>query len=67
MAIFADVKKLPPRPQWLSSDKRPLSDLPPVAMPQKAPIDQGVVDGAVDSEPPAGKPKRSPFPRPATA
>jgi cell division protease FtsH len=66
-AIFADVKKLPPRPQWLSSDKRPLSDLPPVAMPQKAPIDQGVVDGAVDSEPPAGKPKRSPFPRPATA
>ena len=66
-AIFADVKKLPPRPQWLSSDKRPLSDLPPVPMPQKAPIDQGVVDGAVDSEPPAGKPKRSPFPRPATA
>jgi cell division protease FtsH len=65
--IFAGVKKLPPRPQWLSSDKRPLSDLPPVPMPQKAPIDQGVVDGAVDSEPPAGKPKRSPFPRPATA
>ncbi len=66
-AIFADATMLPPRPQWLSSDKRPLSDLPPVAMPQKAPIDQGVVDGAVDSEPPAGKPKRSPFPRPATA
>ena len=64
--IFKDVRKLPERPQWLSSDKRPLSDLPPVAVPAKAPIDPGVVDGAVDSEP-SSKPKRATRPRPATA
>ncbi|WP_158865996.1 ATP-dependent zinc metalloprotease FtsH [Leifsonia sp. AG29] len=66
--IFADVEKLPERPQWLSSDKRPISDLPPIAFP-KAPIDAGAVDGGVDSEPPSPKPKRSPAikPRPATA
>lgn len=66
--IFADVKKLPERPQWLSSDKRPISDVPPIPFP-KAPIDAGAVDGGVDSEPPATKPKRSPAikPRPATA
>ncbi|WP_426625388.1 ATP-dependent zinc metalloprotease FtsH [Leifsonia sp. McL0607] len=66
--IFVDVKKLPERPQWLSSDKRPISDLPPIEFP-KAPIDAGAVDGGVDSEPPSSKPKRSPAinPRPATA
>ncbi len=66
--IFADVVKLPERPQWLSSDKRPISDVPPIAMPAKAPIDAGAVDGGIDSEPPS-KPKRSPVrkPRPATA
>jgi cell division protease FtsH len=66
--IFADVKKLPERPQWLSSDKRPISDVPPIPFP-KAPIDAGAVDGGVDSEPPAPKPKRAPAikPRPATA
>ena len=66
--IFADVVKLPERPQWLSSDKRPISDIPPIAMPVKAPINAGAVDGGVDSEPPS-KPKRSPVrkPRPATA
>ncbi|MGH1525440.1 ATP-dependent zinc metalloprotease FtsH [Leifsonia sp. L25] len=66
--IFADVKKLPERPQWLSSDKRPISDLPPIEFP-KAPIDAGAVDGGVDSEPPSSKPKRAPVvkPRPATA
>jgi cell division protease FtsH len=70
--IFKDVKKLPPRPQWLSSDRRPVSDLPAVAMPgPKAPIDAGAVDGGVDSGPGGAKPerKRSPRikPRPATA
>jgi len=68
--IFKDVKKLPERPQWLSSDKRPLSDVPPIEMPKpKAPIDQGAVDGGVDSGTPSEKPKRSPIrkPRPATA
>jgi len=49
--IFKDVKKMPERPQWLSSTKRPVSALPPVLVPQKAPIDAGVVDGGVSSEP----------------
>lgn len=67
--IFTDVEKLPERPQWLSSDKRPISDVPPIDFPKaKAPIDAGAVDGGVDSEPPS-KPKRAPVikPRPATA
>jgi cell division protease FtsH len=59
--IFKDVKKMPERPQWLSSDKRPVSALPPVLVPQKAPIDAGVVDGGVTSEP--VKKARSPRPR----
>ncbi|MEO7016803.1 MAG: ATP-dependent zinc metalloprotease FtsH [Leifsonia sp.] len=67
--IFTDVVKLPERPQWLSSDKRPISDLPPIDYPKaKAPIDAGAVDGGVGSEP-SSKPKRAPVrkPRPATA
>ncbi|MCS5718076.1 ATP-dependent zinc metalloprotease FtsH [Herbiconiux sp. CPCC 205763] len=69
--IFKGIKKLPLRPQWLSSEKRPVSTLPPVAFPsQKAPIDGQAVDGGVGSEPePESKPKRAPRtkPRPATA
>ena len=69
--IFADVEKLPPRTQWLSSTNRPVSDLPPIEMPlPKAPIDEGVVDGGVSSGDTApSKPKRAPArtPRPATA
>jgi len=71
VSIFAEVQKLPPRPQWLSSDKRPVSDLPPIAMPTpKAPIDGAAVDGGVTSGgEDADKPKRAPAlkPRPATA
>ena len=59
--IFKDVKKLPERPLWLSSDKRPLSDLPPIKIAAKAPVDPEIVDGGVDSEKPA--PKRTPRPR----
>ncbi|HEY9499363.1 MAG TPA: AAA family ATPase, partial [Terrimesophilobacter sp.] len=55
--IFAKVKRLPERPQWLSSTDRPVSKRPPVALPTKAPIDEGIVDGGVDSTP---KPKRAP-------
>jgi len=32
--IFTDVRKLPPRPQWLSSQERPVSMLPPVEVPR---------------------------------
>ena len=38
--IFAEVKQLPERPQWLSSEERPLPDLPPVPMPEKPQIDE---------------------------
>jgi len=69
--IFAGIEKLPPRPQWLSSDKRPVSDVPPIDMPlPKAPIEGGVVDGGVSSgDTIEAKPKRAPArtPRPATA
>jgi cell division protease FtsH len=63
--IFKDVKKMPERPQWLSSTKRPVSALPPVMVPQKAPIDGGVVDGGVTSEP--TKKARAPRKRPGIA
>ncbi|PPF27814.1 cell division protein FtsH [Rathayibacter tritici] len=69
--IFTDIRRIDERPQWLSSDKRPLSDLPPIAVPvAKAPIDSAATDGGVSS---AGAdevaPKRPPLinPRPATA
>ena len=51
--IFEGVEKLPERPQWLSSDARPLSDRPPVDVPPKA--------SALDEKP--AKPKRAPRPR----
>jgi cell division protease FtsH len=60
--IFKDVKKLPERPLWLSSKERPLSNLPAVKVPSKAPIDEGVVDGGVQSGIPS-KPTRTPRPR----
>ncbi|MCC2033114.1 ATP-dependent zinc metalloprotease FtsH [Microbacterium allomyrinae] len=33
--IFTDVKRLPPRPQWLSSEQRPVSQRPPVDVPAR--------------------------------
>ncbi|MBX3195350.1 MAG: ATP-dependent zinc metalloprotease FtsH [Microbacteriaceae bacterium] len=58
--IFTNVKKLDERPQWLSSDKRPLSDRPPVQIAAKAPVDPEVVDGGVDS---GSTPRRTRQPR----
>ncbi len=54
--IFAKVKKLPERPQWLSSKDRPVSKRPPVALPEKAEVSEGLVDGDIDSTP--EKPRR---------
>jgi cell division protease FtsH len=34
--IFTDITRLPPRPQWLSSDGRPVSQVPPVDVPRRA-------------------------------
>ncbi|MGX5695730.1 ATP-dependent zinc metalloprotease FtsH [Agromyces soli] len=71
--IFKDVKKLPERPLWLSSDRRPVSDIPPIAFPlDKLPIDGSLVDGGIDSsdlpeESPAAPPAPRSNPRPATA
>ena len=59
--LFTEVKRLPERPQWLSSDRRPISDLPPIDIAAKAPVDEGVVDGGVDSTP--SRPKRTARPR----
>ena len=58
--LFKKVKKLPERPQWLSSKGRPLSDRPPIKIAAKAPVDPGLVDGGADSE----KPSRPARPRP---
>ena len=60
--IFKDVEKLPERPQWLSSDARPVSNRPAVKVPAKAPVDSGLVDGGVESDTPSA-PKRAPRPR----
>ncbi|MGO1544796.1 MAG: ATP-dependent zinc metalloprotease FtsH [Gulosibacter sp.] len=38
--IFADIVKLPERPQWLSSPERPVSDQPPVELKPHLPVDE---------------------------
>jgi cell division protease FtsH len=67
--IFRDVEKLPPRPQWLSSDDRPVSAQPPVEVPQRR-EDAGLA-ASVEAEQPAAEkaPRRRPTgqARPATA
>ncbi len=60
--IFKNVKKLPERPEWLSSDARPSSNRPPVKVPSKIPVDSGLVDGGVESDITV-KPRRTPRPR----
>ncbi|KQO97526.1 ATP-dependent zinc metalloprotease FtsH [Leifsonia sp. Leaf264] len=70
--IFKDIKKLPERPPWLSSESRPLSKRPPIDFPTPAPIDETVTDGGVGSDTeapaaPAPTRTRAVKPRPATA
>ncbi|KQX08032.1 MULTISPECIES: ATP-dependent zinc metalloprotease FtsH [unclassified Leifsonia] len=70
--IFKDIKKLPERPLWLSSESRPLSERPPIDFPTPAPIDETVTDGGVGSDTeapaaPAPARTRAVKPRPATA
>ena len=68
-AIFANVVKLPPRPQWLSSEKRPVSTLPPIAMPAPRAVLDGTAASTDAGDSASDKPKREPgrAPRPATA
>ncbi|WP_347977686.1 ATP-dependent zinc metalloprotease FtsH [Microbacterium sp. ProA8] len=67
--IFKDVKRLPPRPQWLSSEQRPPSTLPPIDVPKRR--DEAGLAASVEAEQPAAEkaPKRRPSgqARPATA
>ena len=67
--IFTDVKRLPPRPQWLSSSERPVSHQPPVEVPKRR-AEAGLA-ASVEAEQPAAEkaPKRRPTgqARPATA
>ncbi|AXA96963.1 ATP-dependent zinc metalloprotease FtsH [Microbacterium sp. PM5] len=68
--IFRDVKKLPPRPQWLSSDDRPVSMLPPVDVPRRQ-DEAGLAAASVAEEQPAAQAAAQRRPsgqaRPATA
>ncbi|GAA1705113.1 ATP-dependent zinc metalloprotease FtsH [Microbacterium sediminicola] len=66
--IFRDVKKLPERPQWLSSEQRPVSPLPPVDVPRR-PAPAGVAAATEDTSAAATAPTRQPGSqaRPATA
>ncbi len=67
--IFKDVKRLPPRPQWLSSEQRPVSELPPVEVPQRR--DEAGLAASVEAEQAtaekAAKRRPSGQARPATA
>jgi len=67
--IFKDVKRLPPRPQWLSSEQRPVSELPPVEVPQRR--DEAGLAANVEAEQAtaekAAKRRPSGQARPATA
>ncbi|WP_293697929.1 ATP-dependent zinc metalloprotease FtsH [uncultured Agrococcus sp.] len=40
--IFKEVRKLPRRPQWLSSPERPVSDKPPVELPVSQDVGEAV-------------------------
>jgi cell division protease FtsH len=66
--IFKDVQKLPPRPQWLSSEERPVSQLPPVQIPRR-PEQAGVAAAAAAEQPAKATAKRPATgqARPATA
>ncbi|GLJ62973.1 MULTISPECIES: ATP-dependent zinc metalloprotease FtsH [Microbacterium] len=66
--IFKDIKKLPERPQWLSSSDRPVSALPPIDVPRKRQHDGIAASTTAESSPsqPATRPA-SGHARPATA
>ncbi len=51
--IFTDIRKLPQRPQWLSSDERPVSAQPPVDVPRRR------TEEAIAAQTPAQAPSAS--------
>ncbi|MTE22941.1 ATP-dependent zinc metalloprotease FtsH [Microbacterium sp. ZXX196] len=68
--IFRDVEKLPERPQWLSSDDRPVSAQPPIPVPPAPnPADAGLAHADADGSgaEAQGRPAPGGSARPATA
>jgi cell division protease FtsH len=67
--LFRDVKRLPPRPQWLSSSERPVSPLPPVEVPRRQDVDVAAQTEAEASAPSTAARRRPSTgqARPATA
>ncbi|HJB64223.1 MAG TPA: AAA family ATPase, partial [Candidatus Microbacterium pullistercoris] len=65
--IFRDVKKIDQRPQWLSSEERPVSPVPPIDVPRAAA--QADPGPAAEAAAPQANtnPETGGFPRPATA
>lgn len=49
--IFTDVVRLPERPVWLSSDERPVSDLPPIDIPPAVRTDGVLAGGGIEVGP----------------
>ncbi|GLJ80550.1 ATP-dependent zinc metalloprotease FtsH [Microbacterium imperiale] len=62
--IFKDIKKLPPRPQWLSSQDRPVSSLPPIDVPKRR-EEAGLAASTVAETDAAASAERSPQRRPS--
>jgi len=65
--IFTEIRKLPERPQWLSSEDRPVSLLPPIEMPQRGVETGAAANEAAPSTASSRKPAAGGKPRPATA
>ncbi|MGN8553078.1 UNVERIFIED_CONTAM: ATP-dependent zinc metalloprotease FtsH [Microbacterium sp. SLM126] len=67
--IFEDVTRLPPRPQWLSSEQRPVSVLPPVQVPVRGEPVGAVAQEEAEQPVPEKAAQRRPSgqARPATA
>ncbi len=58
--IFANVKRLPPRPQWLSHDDRPISTQPPIEIPAVAVTEVPAEDQPAADQPAADQPAADP-------
>jgi cell division protease FtsH len=65
--IFTDVRKLPERPQWLSSSERPVSTLPPIDVPTRPEAIAAQTSGQGETARSAGPKTAGGQARPATA
>jgi cell division protease FtsH len=65
--LFAKVKKLPERPQWLSSSERPVSTLPPIDVPTRPEAIAAQTSGQGETARSAGPKTAGGQARPATA